>query len=193
MIKTRFICDNDSKNWFQITIPENYLDDRCYYNAIISDENDTFYYDEIITNNKWFNFDVFGKVFKYNIKILKFDGDNITTFENYNFNIKNHNFNISLRSEDKNEIRIWKYYLWLIQIKYHIKFNIIENDILYDDSLSDFIEISKKSYSNYLKTCEKPITNDYSSLTIISTLFDILTDNYDIVNHPWIKDSNIIK
>jgi len=65
-----------------------------------------------------------------------------------------------------------------------VKFNIIENKKI-DQIFEDYVEISRMAYDTYLKSSKK-ITEDYSSLKIITTLFDVLDDNCEIINHPWL-------
>ena len=154
-----------------------------YYNMIVSDEKESVYYASNIKSGFWHSYN-FGKVFKYNVKILKFDGDSITTICEDIFNIKDHNMNVILKSDDEQEIKIWKYYLWLLQIKLNSKINIIINEDISNET-DTFVEISKESYINYLKKSEKSLTDDYSSLTIISSLLDIADDKTEILNHPW--------
>ena len=179
----RFFNDSESVNWFQITFFfQEEID--CYYNMIVSDENESIYYASNIKSGFWYSYN-FGKVFKYNVKILKFDGDNIKTVCEDNFNIKDHNINVMLRSDDEREIKIWKYYLWIIQIKLNKKINIFINEDYVLNDTDTFLEISNKSYINYLKKNETPLTDDYSSLTIISSLFDIADNKTEILNHPW--------
>lgn len=179
----RFLYDEKSINWLQIIFVGGTIDNS--YNAIISGNNDELYYATKIVPNTWWNYS-FNKIFKYNVKVLEFDGDDISVMCEKNFDIKNHNFNISLKSEDEKEIKIWKYYLWLLQLKLDTKFNIIVNCDFEDQNYGDFVEISRKSYDNYLKKCHEPLTDDYSSLTIIRKIFNIVEDDSDIINHPWL-------
>ena len=69
----------------------------------------------------------------------------------------------------------WKEYLLTIESKLNTKFNIIINDgFLKFDNTHDYVEISRASYDNYLKRSATPLTDDYSSLTIVKSLFDII-------------------
>lgn len=179
----RFLT-NDSINWFQVSFDFQELP-NCTYSMIMYDNKNYIWYPQNIKSGMWYNYD-FNKVFNYTVKLLQFDGDEIKVIDEKNFNIKNHDFNILLKSEDKKELQYWKYYLILIQLKLNVKFN-IKNELLNQD-FGDYIEISRKAYDNYLKKCETPITDDYSSLTIIRSLFDIVDDS-DIINHPWLKVS----
>lgn len=180
----RFLSDENSVNWFQVNLLFN-DEVNCYYNLIVSDDKDIIHNAQgVAGNGNWYNYD-FNKIFKYKIKLLKFDGENISLMDQDFFDIKNHNLNIILKSDNEKDIKIWKYYLWLIQIKFNFKFNIIEN-YTPEQSFGDYVEISRLAYDNYLIKSEKPLTDDYSSLTIITTLFDIIDDNSDIINHPWL-------
>ena len=186
MFKVRFINDENSINWFQTTIYyDNFDNENSYFDIVVQDDTDTIYYAMLVHNNNWYNFQ-FDKIFNYKIKCLIFDGDTIKVLDEIKFDIKKHNFNIVLKSDNKEEIKIWKYYLWLVQIKLDVKFNIKVNEYFQFDNVNDFVEISRKSYEMYLKRSEKPLNNDFSSLTIITSLFDILDDNSDILNHPWL-------
>ena len=178
----RFFNDNESINWFQITF---FFQDEpdCYYDVIVSDDIESVYYASLIKSGFWHSYN-FGKAFRYNVRLLKFDGDNITTICEDNFDINDHTINVILKSDDEKEIKIWKYYLWLLQIKMNFKMNIFINEYISNDT-DTFVEISEKSYINYLKKSEKPLTDDYSSLTIISSLLDIANDKTEILNHPW--------
>lgn len=178
----RFFNEN-SINWFQITFFFQEEVD-CYYNMIVSDESESVYYASNIKSGFWYSYN-FGKAFKYNVKLLKFDGDNITAICEDNFNIKDHNINVILKSDNEQEIKIWKYYFWLLQIKLNYKINIFINEDCSSNDIDTFVEISKESYINYLKKSETPLTDDYSSLTIISNLLDIADDKTKILNHPW--------
>jgi hypothetical protein len=180
----RFLYDDKSVNWFQIIFVGGASD--CYYNAVTSGNNDELYYAVKIYPKTWWNYD-FNKIFNYNVKILQFDGDEISVMCEKNFDIKKHNFNITLKSEDEKQIRIWKYYLWLIQLKLGVQFNIIVNEDFENQDYGDYVEISRKSYDNYLRKCRHPLTDDYSSLTIIRKVFNIIEDDSEIVNHPWLK------
>ena len=180
----RFLYDEHSVNWFQIIFIGG--ETNNYYNAITSGNNDELYYAVKIQTNTWWNYD-FNKIFNYNIKILQFNGEDISVVSEKNFDVKNHIFNISLKSIDEKEIKIWKYYLWLLQLKMNTKFNIIVNDDFENQNYGDFVEISRKSYDNYLKKCHEPLTDDYSSLTIIRKIFNIIEDDSEIINHSWLK------
>ena len=177
----------DSMNYLQLSFDFNAQENE-YYNIVISNENDDIFYSSNIENLHWYNFDFF-KVFKYNLKFLKFDGDEIKFIHQEIFDPNNHNFNIMLKTDNDKEMKIWKYYLWLLQIKYGYKFNIIENENFENmDDYNDYVEISMEAYKIFLRKQKNAIVNDYSSLTIISKLFDIIEDNSDIINHPWLKE-----
>lgn len=111
--------------------------------------------------------------FKYNITLLSQVNGSFEILEKKEFNIKNHNFLLNLKSENENEIRIWKDYIQLIVSILNTKINYIVNSEIYTNK-SDTIEISKYFYDNLLMKSERPITEDYSSLTIIKNLFNIL-------------------
>ena len=182
----RFISDENSINWFQITM--DYRDNNCEYCISITDYKNSMCYTQPVENKKWYNYD-FGNIFRYDVKLLKFGYDKIRIVNNAKFDIKNHNFNIILKSDDEKEIKIWKYYLWLIQLKLDVKFNIIESKNYIDENYIDVIEISKNAYDYHLKRFNNS-TNDYSSVKIITTLFDVLDDDKisEILKHPWFSD-----
>jgi hypothetical protein len=175
----RFICDTNSVNWLQITT--NYNESSDYYISV-SDDKNLMCHTIPVKNNMWYNYD-FGYVFKYSIKLLKFGSDKVKIIKNEDFDIRNHNFNIILKSDDSNEIKTWKYYLWLIQLKFDVRFNIIENENI--ELEGETIEISRAAYQYHLNKFY--IQNDYSSSTIIKTLFDVMHENEvkEILNHPW--------
>jgi len=180
----RFLSDENSVNWFQLTFYGGL--ENHYYSIIISDNKDDIYHCVSVENQNWYNYDP-NKIFQYNIKLLQFDGETIQLVDETNFNIKNHNFNIILKSESEKEIKIWKFYLWLLQLKMNVKFNIVVNEDL-EQNDGDYFEISKNAYDNYLKKTDTPLTDDYSSITIITSMFNVLDDNSDILNHTWLKD-----
>lgn len=181
----RFLSDENSTNWFQVNLLfEN--EEVCYYNLVINDDKDEYHFSQNVRGGEWYNFDV-NKFFKYKVELLKFDGKKINVIEREIFHINKHNFNIILRSDDPLDIKIWKFYLWLLQIKYNYRFNIIENEYP-DQTYEDFVEISRYSYDKYLKKSEEPLTDDYSSITIISKLFGIVDDDSEIRNHPWLVE-----
>jgi hypothetical protein len=81
---------------------------------------------------------------------------------------------MSLKSDNMQEIKIWKDYLKLVESSLEINFDyIINQDLPEPDKILDTIEISKDRYDIFLRYSNRPLTNDYSSLTIIKTLFDI--------------------
>lgn len=176
------MSDERSINWFQINFHFQELP-NCYYNVIV-DDDDYIYYSKNINSNNYYNYD-YCKAFKYNIKLIQFDGEIIKLIHEEKFDFKKHNFNIILKSNDYKEIQIWKYYLLLVQLKLDVKINIILNDVSQDDG--DYVEISKTAYNHYLNISDKPLTDDYSSITIISTLFNVIDDNSEIINHPWLR------
>lgn len=183
-LNIRFISDDDSINWLQITM--NYKDcDSCDYCISVTDYKNSLCYTQPVENKMWYNYD-FGNIFRYNVKLLKFGYDKTRIVNNAKFDIKNHTFNIILKSDDSKEIKIWKYYLWLIQLKLDVKFNIIESKNYVDENYIDIIEISKSAYDYHLKRFNNP-TNDYSSFTIIKTLFDVIDEDkvLEILKHPW--------
>lgn len=144
----RFVSDDSSMNWLQVNINfEKYKD----YVLSIFDEFDNIYHANSI-EHLWYNY-TFGRVFKYDLKISLYGEDNVKT-ERMKFNINDHKFNIILISDNDQDIRIWKYYLWLIQIKYDVKFNIIENKKI-DQIFEDYVEISRMAYDTYLKSSKK--------------------------------------
>jgi len=141
---------------------------------IISDNNDEVYMSTEVKNGHWYKY-WFSFFFKYNIKLLSFDGENVEIIDEKNFDIKNHKFLINLRTESNQELNIWRDYLSLVESTLSTKFDIIVNaDLPPEQDLTDTIEISRLMYDLYLGSSEKPLTNDYSSLTIIKTLFNIL-------------------
>lgn len=182
----RFFCENSS-NQTQITFHYN-EEKNCYYNAIIKNDDESVFYAINVKSGFWNSFN-FGKPFRYNINLLKFDGDVIKFIFNDNFDVKDHNFNITLKSDDEKQIKIWKYYLWLLQLKLNVKFNVIVNEEFDKNDTDDFVEISIPVYINLLKKSDKPIIDDYSSLTIISSILDIIEDKdkLELFNHPWLK------
>jgi len=113
-----------------------------------------------------------GKFFKYKIKIISQIDDKLEIIKEEEFNINKHQFYLFLNSDNDQEIEIWKNYIKLVESILSIKINYIINDIF--NTSDDIIEISKNRYDNYIKESETPLRNDYSSLTIIKTLFDIL-------------------
>jgi len=181
-----FLYDNNDVNWFQFILSGD-VDPVCYYNVEVNDDINDKHYAFSINHGQWKNLDF--NVFKYYVKLLKFCGGEISIINECVFDIKNHNFNISLISEDVKEIRIWKYYLWLIQLKMDCKFNIVVNERFEEQGDgNDYVCISRKAYDNYLLKSETPLTDDYSSLTIIRSIFKVVDDS-DIIKHPWITSN----
>jgi hypothetical protein len=182
----KFLNDSNSINWTQLNI---FAKNNKSIISIL-DTKRYICYNVNFGENDWYNFD-FGNIFKYDIKVVSFNGDNSKEIIYHKkFDIRNHKFNIALKSENNNEIKTWKFYLWLIQLKMNVKFNIIENEDFLSQDHGDYVEISKKAYEHFLNRSMNEIP-DYSSLNIIESLFDVLEDNSDILNHPWIKDKNI--
>jgi len=144
---------------------------NCYYNMIMSDNKNYIYYPGNVKGNFSYQYE-FDKVFKYNVKLLQFDGEIIKLIDEKNFNIKNHNFTIILKSEIMKDLEIWNDYLMMVEARLGVKFNITNG--YSQKNTKDAVEISRASYDNFLKKSIKPLTNDYSSLTIIKSLFDIL-------------------
>ena len=146
------------------------LDLNYYHSYILTDDKDI-YINEIIKNGWWYRYNI-EKVFNYNIKLLSFDGSVVKIMDEKLFDMKNHKFTINLKSDLPEELEIWKSYLKIIESSFHTNFTILYN---FNDDISseqDSVEISKEAYENNLIKYTKPITNDYSSLTIIKTLFD---------------------
>lgn len=112
-----------------------------------------------------------GKFFKYNIKLILQENDNLILLEEIKFDKNKHKFFIILISENDEEIQIWKNYLKLAESVLNIKIDYIINSK--SNKQDDIIEISKNKYDIYLKQSEIPLRDNYSSLTIIKTLFDI--------------------
>lgn len=180
----RYLSDENSANWLQISF---YCDKPHNYIVVVSDEEDNIIHTIDMTDELWHNFIL--NVFSYNIKLLELSDDSFKIINEQKFDIKNHNFNIILKSENNDEIKIWKYYLWLIQLKLDVKFTIIVNEDFptQDGCCCDFFEISRKAYDIYLENNSKS-TDDYSSINIITTLFDVIKDKSEILNHPWLKN-----
>jgi len=156
------------------------------------EEKPNFYYHVIVTDDKdyYYNMDVNGdftckfkcdKFIKYNIKLIAFDANNTTIeiIDEKKWVINCHDLTIQLKSMNYEELRIWKEYLKEVADEYTfvriiyggIRFNVLENNTMFFD---DSIEISRDVYNDYLINSHTPLTDDYSPLTIIKTLFDIL-------------------
>lgn len=179
-----FRTDN-SANLFYVTTHFQECE-NCYYNIIMSDDKDTIYYPANIKNGFWYRFD-FDKVFRYNVKMLQFDGDNVKKIDEKYFSLKEHNFNIFLKSDDEKEIKFWKDYLLIMQLKFNTKFNIIHKYVSLENQIGDYVEISRDAYDIFLKKSYNSLTDDYSSLTIIRSLFNVVEDDSEIINHPWLR------
>lgn len=113
------------------------------------------------------------KFFKYKINIISQIDDVLSNITEINFDPKYHKFFLRLKSNDQNEIEIWKNYIKLLESISNIKieYSINSNTNILDNF--DTIEISKESYEKYIRQSNRPVTDDYSSLTIIKTLFNI--------------------
>lgn len=177
-----FYCDSD--NYVKVGL--NNFDDSKHYHLIMSDDEDDMYYAVVVEPGFWYNFNV--NVYKWNFKLLEFDDNEIHVMVEDKFDFQN--FNISLISDDEEEIKIWKYYLWLVQMKFDCKFEIIINKEFIDNEFDEgnYVKISRESYNNYIKKTTTPLRNDYSSLTIITTLFNVLNneEKNEILNHVWL-------
>ena len=143
---------------------------NCYHSYILTDNKDI-YINEIVKNGWWYRYDI-SKVFNYKIKLLSFDGSVVQIMDEKLFDIKNHNFTINLKTDIPEELDIWKNYLKIIENTFNVNFILLHNSNLDISSDQDSFEISRSAYENYLIRYTKPITNDYSSLTIVKTLFD---------------------
>lgn len=152
---------------------------NCFYNAIIFDNNDNIYRNVDVSSGHWFDL-YFDNFFKYKIKLLSFDGNIVKIMYEKSFDINDHNFLISLQSTNKDDIDIWKNYLLLVESALNVKFKIIINGKIPINNKMDVVEISRYKYDLYLKHSNMPLTEDYSSLTIIKKLFYILDDESDI-------------
>ena len=145
-----------------------------FYHVIINDDKDRVYLTSMVENYHWYKY-WFSNFFKYNIKLLSFDGEIVKIVDEKTFDIKNHQFLINLKSNNDQEIDIWKNYLKLVETTLNVKFDyIINSDLPPLENIIDTIEISRSMYDSSLSSSEKPLTDDYSSLTIIKTLFDVL-------------------
>ena len=148
--------------------------DGCYYHMIISDDKGDIYLTDNVKNGFWYKYG-FSKFFKYDIKLLSFDGEKPELIDQKIFDIRNHKFLINLKSSNEQEIKIWTDYLKFIETTLSTQFDyVINGDLPEPDKILDTIEISRFQYDAYIKSSDKPLTDDYSSLTIIKTLFDIL-------------------
>jgi len=159
-----------------IVVSFNFPDPKpnCYYHIIIEDDKGDIYVTTDIKNYFWYKY-VFNKFFKYHIKLLCFDGETVEMIDEKIFDKRNHKFLMSLKSDNEQEIRIWKDYLKLIESSLEINFDyLINGDLPEPDKILDTVEISKTKYEIFLRGSNRPLTNDFSSLTIIKTLFDIL-------------------
>jgi hypothetical protein len=108
-------------------------------------------------------------IFKYKITLISQINGVLEILEKKVFDIKDHNFTLNLKSENENEIKIWKDYIKLVESILNTKINYLINS-----ERTNVIEISRYYYDCLLKQSENPITEDYSSLTIIKSIFDIL-------------------
>jgi hypothetical protein len=108
-------------------------------------------------------------IFQYKITLISQFNGVLEILEKKVFDIKDHDFLLNLKSENENEIKIWKDYIKLVESILNTKINYIVNN-----ENINAIEISRFFYDCILKQSENPITEDYSSLTIIKSLFDIL-------------------
>jgi len=177
-----FYCNGENS----VKIGLNDFDSDKHYHLIMTDDEDDMYYAIVVEPGFWYNFNV--NVYKWNFKLLEFDGDEISILVEDKIDIEK--FNISLISDDEEEIKIWKYYLWLVQVKLGYKFDIIVNQEFLDNEFEegDYVEISRECYNNYIKKTTTPLRNDYSSLTIITTIFSVLNNEEkdEILNHDWL-------
>jgi len=110
--------------------------------------------------------------FKYKIKLISQNDGVLKIIDEKLFDINQHDFLISLKSDDKKEIKIWQNYLKLVESILGKKINYTINTI--PDKVNDTIEISKYYYDIYIKESEEPLRETPSSLTIIKSLFNIL-------------------
>ena len=166
----------DNENAIRVEFNFN-LSLNTYYQFIINDDRDEIYSTPLTTNG-YCHKEIFFKFFKYKIKLLSFDINGIKIIDEINFDVKNHNFTLSLKSESKDEIEIWKNYISLVESTLNIKINhVINSDSA--NKLMDIIEISRDKYELSLDTYGY-VTDDYSSLAIIKNLFNILNCQEDI-------------
>lgn len=155
--------NQSSINFLDISL--NLLSSSDYYVMIINNDKDDIYYSFQI-NPAYDTYQIpFNKIFKYDIKLLSFDGNTVKLLQHSIFDIKNHRFKIHLKSDDKNEIEIWKQYIKFFEITYSNKMPI---------DVTDTIEISRNIYDSYLIGSHVPLRVDNSSLTVIKTIFDVI-------------------
>lgn len=160
------------KRYNMIKMSFFYLPKDAYYHIIVSDLDNEYYQVLDVEGGYWYKRPFYS--LKYIFYLLSFDGNEIKFIDRSIFDIKNHNFLINLRTNDLNELRIWKNYLFSKEKEFGVKFNIIENINSTElEDVDDCIEISKEIYEDKLKNSNTPLREDYSSISIIKTLFNI--------------------
>jgi len=175
--KNGFFSINLRKDMIHITCIFPYEKENAYYQLIVKDFDNRSYNTLEIENNKWFERPFYET--KYDFTLLEFDGNETKIVDTIQFDIRNHNYLINLKSHDISELMLWKGYLDSVQSHYSnilldnikVVVNGVEPEYIND---IDFVEISYERYIEYLKNSNKPLTDDYSSLTIIKTLFNVI-------------------
>lgn len=158
-------------------IPVHYND---MFHVIIKDVETDMYISRNVNKNHWYCLgkeDRYSQIFfKYDIKLLNFDGINLKIIDTHIYDINNHQFYLSLFPRNESEFKIWMSYIEILEKTLNKKIDYKINEeykwTLHDNL--DSIIISHEMYDTYIKGTPNPFLYDYSSLSIIKTLFNIM-------------------